>query len=172
MSQPIKVVVVIVWVGDVVTAFVYPRNLPLEFGQNRVRYLCCCFCFLCVVVFVDDEFVVFVVVGISLPFMFDPNWISDRWIIVIVVVSVMLLLIPDTYFWSLAKIGLVATEILLTLSLWWVGDGGCWEVVWHTLGTRIQAEKGLTTQKIEEEKKCVLKLSIGKIQCFFCFVFS
>ena len=61
-----------------VTVVVDPRNLRLEFGQNWVRYLCCCFCFLCVVVFVDDEFVVFVVVGISLPFMFDPNWISDR----------------------------------------------------------------------------------------------
>ena len=74
----VVVVNVVVCVVNLFNVVVVPRNLPLEFGQNRDRYLCCYFCFLCVVVFVDDEFVVFVVVGISLPFMFDPNWISYR----------------------------------------------------------------------------------------------
>ena len=46
--------------------------------------------------------------------------------------------------------------------------------VWHTHRTKIQAEKGPPTQKLEKNK-CVLKWSLGKIQCFkpmfFLFLF-
>ena len=36
-----------------------------------VRYLCCRFCFLCVVVFVDDDFVVLVLVDFAVDFAVD-----------------------------------------------------------------------------------------------------
>ena len=125
VSQPIKAVVVCV--VDDVTVFVYPRNLLLEFGQNRVRYLCWCFCFLCV-----DFFCWW---WICCSYLLSEAYLSCLVQIgslideILLFLLLLFLLIPDTYLWSLAKIGLVATEILLTFSLWWwwlvEGGGGC-----------------------------------------------
>ena len=121
----------------------YPRNSPLKFSQNwvsnrkNVAFVCCC-CYCCPCFWSQKKF------GKTIwgpKKILGPNWTQFHFIhffLLTIFLGPQRLLVPETCFYSLVKIGSVIAEMLLLLLLLFLLPS--WASTWTSTLARIDID--------------------------------